>query len=222
MPYAKDVTRIALGEVGYREKRVNHTKFADEVKTLNWAQNQPWCHTFISWTFQKADARDIAPCTASCAAGVQWFKKQSRFSQTPHVGDIVYYGRLGGTHVELVVAVTESSIKTVGGNTTGNDEDGNYFNGDGVYEKWVPRNSSRIYGYGHPDYEVERKSPPVLKRGSKGAAVKVWQGVLIEQGFEVVADGVFGSSTEKATKEFQRLNEIKPDGVVGPITRSKV
>lgn len=223
MVYAKDVIRIANGEVGYREKRVNHTKYADEVAQLNWSQDQAWCHTFISWTFQKAEGRDIAPCTASCAAGVQWFKKQKRFSETPRVGSIVYYGRSGGTHVELVVGVTSTHIKTIGGNTTGNDEDGNYFNGDGVYEKSVPRNSGRIYGYGHPDYEVEKKSLPILKKGSKGNAVKDWQKVLVGLGYDdVKVDGLFGPVTVNATAHFQEAQDIEIDGIVGPITRSKV
>jgi len=222
MPYAKQVVRIAEGEVGYKEKGNNWTKYAAEVRQLNWAQNQPWCHTFISWVFQKAEARDIAPCTASCAAGVQWFKKQKRFSQTPHVGDIVYYGRNGGTHVELVVAVTDTQIKTVGGNTRGSLDEGNYANGDAVATKWVNRNESRIYGYGHPDYDPEPKGPPLLKKGSKGTAVKNWQKVLIGEGFELSVDGVFDAKTEKATKEFQKRHGIEVDGIVGPITRSKV
>lgn len=222
MVYAKDVIRIATGEVGYRERGSNWTKYADEVKQLSWAQNQPWCHTFISWLFQKAEARDLAPVTASCAAGVQWFKKQKRFNETPRAGSIVYYGPGGSVHVELVTEVNATHIRTIGGNTTGNDQDGNYFNGDGVYEKWVPRNSRRIYGYGHPDYEVEKKSPPILKLGSRGTAVKTWQKTLVDLGYEIEIDGIFGPLTVAATKDFQSKNGIEIDGIVGPITRSKV
>jgi len=32
-------------------------------------------------------------------------------------------------------------------------------------------------------------------------------------------DSIFGPKTEAMVKEFQRLNGIKPDGIVGPITR---
>lgn len=222
MVYAKDVVRIARGEIGYREKGNNWTKYAQEVKSLNWAQNQPWCHTFISWLFQKAEARSIAPVTASCAAGVQWFKKQKRFNKSPRVGSLVYYGPNGGTHVELVVEVHPDRIVTVGGNTSGS-LNGKYFNGDGVYEKSVARNSSRIYGYGHPDYEPEKKAPPLLRRGSTGSAVKTWQQTLNKVGnYGLDVDGIFGPLTEKATKDFQRKNDIDVDGIVGPITRSKV
>jgi hypothetical protein len=221
MAYTKDVIRIANGEIGYREKRTNHTKYADEVKQLNWAQDQPWCHTFISWLFQQADAKSIAPVTASCAVGVQWFKKQKRFNKTPLVGSIVYYGPHGGTHVELVVKVTSTHITTIGGNTGGSLE-GRYFNGDGVYEKEVPRNSSRIYGYGHPDYEPEKKSPRLLRKGMKGADVRNWQKTLNYLGYKIEDDGEFGTETHTATRDFQRSKDIEDDGIVGPATRAKV
>lgn len=221
MVYANQVVRIAEGEVGYRERKINNTKYADEVESLHWAQNQPWCHTFISWLFQKAEARDLGPVTASCAAGAAWFKKLRRFNQTPRVGSIVYYGPRGGTHVELVTEVTSTHIKTVGGNTSGS-LDGRYFNGDGVYEKWVDRNSSRIYGYGHPDYDQEKKGPRLLRRGCKGADVRKWQETLNGLGYELEVDGVFGTETHTATRDFQRKNNIEDDGIVGPITRSKV
>jgi len=225
MARASDVIRIANGEIGYRESGNNWTKYAKEVKALNWAQNQAWCHTFISWLFQKAEARDIAPVTASCAAGVQWFKKQKRYSNTPHVGDIVYYGPGGGTHAELVVEVHSDHIVTIGGNTMGSDKSGNYYNGNGVYRKEVPRRSSRIHGYGHPDYDAESKkpkSPPLLRRGSTGPAVKAWQKTLNKKGYSLDVDGIFGPLTEKATKDFQKKMKIDVDGIVGPITRSKV
>lgn len=163
MSTAKEVIAVARKEVGYREKVTkagsNYTKYADEVSSLRWAQNMAWCSTFISWVFQKAGAREIAPVTASCATGAAWFKKQKRLFQTPKVGDIVYYGTGGGTHVELVIQVTDDKIKTVGGNTSGSLS-GKYYNGDGVYEKVVDRDEDRIYGYGRPDYDPEPKVVP--------------------------------------------------------------
>lgn len=221
MVYARQVVKIAEGEVGYRESGVNHTKYADQVPQLNWAQNQPWCATFMSWLFRKAEAESIAPVTASCAAGVQWFKKLKRFDQTPRVGDWVFYGPGGGEHVELVVAVTSTQIQTIGGNTSGS-LNGRYYNGDGVYKKWVNRKNPRIYGYGHPDYDPEPKSAPLLRRGSTGSAVKEWQKTLNRLGYELEVDGIFGPLTEKATKDFQKMADIEDDGIVGPITRSKV
>ena len=57
-----------------------------------------------AWGTPTTRTRD--PRTAGCATGVAWFTQRGRLSQTPHVGDIVYYGPGGGTHVELVVGVS--------------------------------------------------------------------------------------------------------------------
>jgi peptidoglycan hydrolase-like protein with peptidoglycan-binding domain len=52
-----------------------------------------------------------------------------------------------------------------------------------------------------------------LRQGSKGDAVKKWQGIL-----GVKQDGVFGPGTAEATKKWQKERGIKADGVVGPAT----
>ncbi len=58
-----------------------------------------------------------------------------------------------------------------------------------------------------------------IKRGSKGDAVQRWQAFLLMNGHRIgLADGNFGKSTEDGTKEFQKKNSLKPDGVVGPKT----
>ena len=49
-----------------------------------------------------------------------------------------------------------------------------------------------------------------IKSGSKGNAVKVWQIIV-----GVYPDGVFGTKTERATKEFQRKHNLTVDGIVG-------
>lgn len=51
---------------------------------------------------------------------------------------------------------------------------------------------------------------PVLQKGSKGDAVKIWQIIV---GAE--ADGEFGSKTKSATTEFQRKHKLAQDGIVG-------
>lgn len=52
---------------------------------------------------------------------------------------------------------------------------------------------------------------PTVRRGSRGADVKLWQQVL-----GVKADGVFGQGTEAATERWQKARGLKADGVVGP------
>lgn len=57
----------------------------------------------------------------------------------------------------------------------------------------------------------------VLKKGSRGNEVKVLQGILHLQ-----QDGIFGPLTEEAVKEFQKLNSLKIDGIVGDATWEKL
>lgn len=59
----------------------------------------------------------------------------------------------------------------------------------------------------------------VLKKGSIGAEVEYLQQKLNSKLYPVgVVDGIFGSNTEKAVKEFQQENGLKADGIVGAET----
>jgi len=57
-----------------------------------------------------------------------------------------------------------------------------------------------------------------LRIGIKNDDVKKLQEALNKHGFNLSVDGDFGPKTEKAIKEFQTKNELKPDGIVGPKT----
>jgi putative peptidoglycan binding protein len=61
------------------------------------------------------------------------------------------------------------------------------------------------------------RAQPVIRKGSRGEAVKVWQRVL-----GLMDDGNFGRGTEAATKAWQSSHGLKPDGVVGPDTWATV
>lgn len=155
------VINAARGEIGYRERGTNDTKFNHWLGRIPGYPaggfGYPWCHSFVSWCLDQGGEAKAGPRTAGCEVGVSWFRARGRYGRTPHVGDLVYYGAGGGTHVELVVAVTSSTITTIGGNTSGS-LGGAYFNGNGVYRKVVSRSSSRIHGYGRPVYSTP--SPP--------------------------------------------------------------
>lgn len=60
--------------------------------------------------------------------------------------------------------------------------------------------------------------PPMLKKGSKGEAVKGLQNALRQRGQHVDVDGVFGPATENAIRQFQRDASLADDGIVGPDT----
>ncbi len=60
---------------------------------------------------------------------------------------------------------------------------------------------------------------PTLRNGSRGVYVKYLQQKLTSKLYPLGADdGIFGTATEQAVREFQRENELSPDGIVGPLT----
>lgn len=59
---------------------------------------------------------------------------------------------------------------------------------------------------------------PTLKKGDTGDAVTYLQTLLGDVGETLTADGKFGTKTEKAVMDFQRLYGLTVDGVVGPAT----
>ncbi len=54
---------------------------------------------------------------------------------------------------------------------------------------------------------------PTLRRGARGDLVR-----LIQEKLRIDVDGAFGPATEAALRQFQRLNGLVPDGIVGPRT----
>ncbi len=66
---------------------------------------------------------------------------------------------------------------------------------------------------------VSASSSSVLKRGSQGSTVRTLQTRLKEWGYyKGSVDGVYGSATEAAVKQFQKKNGLAVDGIAGPAT----
>lgn len=66
-------------------------------------------------------------------------------------------------------------------------------------------------------YDDER----LIRRGSRGLAVRLIQQSLLAQGYALPrfgSDGIFGLETEGAVRQFQTNHRIKIDGIVGPET----
>lgn len=76
------------------------------------------------------------------------------------------------------------------------------------------------------DTFIQSEKPPVavpiLRRGSKGLQTMYLQQDLIYLGYDLTADGMFGSMTESALKQFQTDSNIKPDGIYGEQSRAKM
>jgi hypothetical protein len=58
----------------------------------------------------------------------------------------------------------------------------------------------------------------LLKRGSKGEFVSLLQEMLCHVLYPISIDGRFGPETEKSVLEFQRLHQLKQDGMAGTKT----
>jgi hypothetical protein len=53
-----------------------------------------------------------------------------------------------------------------------------------------------------------------IKMGSKGELVKIWQALLIKEGFSLKADGIFGPRTHAATIGLQKRLNLPETGIV--------
>lgn len=59
---------------------------------------------------------------------------------------------------------------------------------------------------------------PLLRNGSRGNFVYLLQFILTSYGYNIAIDGIFGSGTENAVRNFQTKNSISSDGIVGNTT----
>ena len=165
---------LLRSQAGYHEGRDangnwnNHQKYSPAVPGLEWSQNQPWCHTFASWGADELGDRAALPITASCEAGVTWFKRRERWTDYPVLGGLFYMGPGGGSHVGVVYAYDADSIFTVEGNTNS----GGSYQGDGVYLRVRPRRGpGSPYGYGAPLFSEKTVSADPALGGTKEASV---------------------------------------------------
>lgn len=62
------------------------------------------------------------------------------------------------------------------------------------------------------------KPTSTIRKGSRGEAVKWIQFELIESGYKLTIDGIFGKTTLKYVKKFQQSSKLVVDGIVGTKT----
>mgnify|MGYP002512385912 CR=1 FL=1 len=228
--YAKDVVKIAQGEIGVKESPANSNmqKYGKEYG----ANGTAWCCQFVWWVFKHAGASELfygGKKTAYCPTLMNYYKKQGQFfTKDFKAGDIIFFDFNGNNqpdHVGIVERVSGSTVYTIEGNTsTTNDA-----NGGQVMRR--TRTKSTIIGVGRPDYIQEETKETVevtvemLKKGSKSDNVKALQILLIGYGFdcgEYGADGDFGSATDEAVCKYQKAKGLTVDGIVGEKTWGKL
>jgi uncharacterized protein (TIGR02594 family) len=220
----------ARKHIGYRETGDNDTIFNRWFGPIPsypaGGYGFPWCQSFLSYCLAHSGNAAAGPRTAGCSAGVAWFKSHGSWHSDPKVGDFVYYGAGGGTHVELVVGVGPGTIRTIGGNTSGTLA-GAYFNGNGVYEKTVKR-SSAIYGFGRPAYG-SKKLPS--RTGAAGGVAPITSIRSVKQQQQAVnglgykprleVDGHWGPKTAKGVRWLQKKVGAAVDGQWGQETEAR-
>jgi len=184
---------------------------------------------------------------AGCRYSRQYYNSHDQLHTTPNTGDqIFFYSKDKETiaHTGLVYKVDKQYVYTVEGNTSGSS--GIVANGGGVFTKRYMLTNSRIAGYGRPNYG-EGSNPPTkvatpvkaektsntesvvynmntLRIGDEGTQVEVLQWLLIHKTefSPGKRDGIFGTKTLTAVRQYQQANGLTVDGIVGKNTWKKL
>ena len=182
---ADKVIQIALGEVGYLEKKdgnnlydktanagdKNYTKYGKEMHEIYPSvMDYPayWCDAFADWCFYKAYGVTTAKSLLGgnfndyTVASAEMYKKKNALDTTPKIGAQVFFTKNGQTsgcyHTGIVYAVDGTYFYTVEGNTSG--ANGVVRNGGGVAKKQyaISAYKGKVL-FGHPRYDTVTTVP---------------------------------------------------------------
>ena len=144
--------------VGYTEGKNNYNKFAADLDKINYydpqkKQNVAWCSIFITDGFVSVFGADLARkmlyqpkknnYSASCSYQYDYYKKNNAVSKTPAKGYQIFFGK-NCNHTGIVYKVDSKKVYTIEGNKA-----------DSVKKCSYNIDSTKIYGYGIPDYTVD-------------------------------------------------------------------
>lgn len=200
----RKVIDIALGEVGYLEKKTNsqldsktanagsnnYTKYARDLNALNFyngnKQGVAWCDQFVDWCIVQAFGKDVAleitfqpkkassNCGAGCKYSRQYYEQNGYLFKTPEIGDQIFF--YNSSKSVSHTGLVYDVDKTYVYTVEGNTSgaSGVVANGGGVCKKKYKLNYNRIAGYGRPNYGM--KYTASFKVLSKGD-----EGLAVEQ-----------------------------------------
>ena len=219
---------IAESYLGYHEGANNKTIFGDTMHAIqprNMDANAAWCDAFVDFVILKtcehfgkgAETARMVLCgdfDDYTYNSVALYKKAGRWSNTAHRGDQIFFG--GSGHTGIVTSVSGGTVHTIEGNKADEVRRGSY-----------SVNSPSIIGYGRPRYElidgkVTAEDMPLIKKGSKGDAVRKLQEMLNAKGYKLNVDSDFGPATDAAVRAYQKANHLEVDGEVGQNTWSSL
>ncbi|WP_290771034.1 D-Ala-D-Ala carboxypeptidase family metallohydrolase [Anaerofustis sp.] len=147
---------------------------------------------------------------------VSYNKKIGGASESYHTKGRAFDIFIQGINVKTIAKYAESiGIKGIGCYPNANfvhiDSRGNKF----YYYYSNSYRSVKTFG-GNPAYY------PIISRGSRGNYVKKAQNRLIKKGYKIASDGIFGTATYNATKNFQKKSNLTADGIIGKATWKKL
>lgn len=146
--------------------------------------------------------------------------------------DVALYRRLGHDKVGQAIAEAIVNGKAVENTTTVKNEEiikpvqAPVSNTD----DWVARLQAECNNQGFSNQKVDGipgantlKGCPTLKKGASGNITKLLQEKLVTLGYSTNGvDGIFGSGTYSAVREFQKTRGLSADGIVGQNTWRKL
>lgn len=196
-----------------------------------------YCDITVSAAFIKCGAVDLIGGTeCGVEEHIDLFKRKGIWQEdgtiTPKPGFIICYNWGDATqpndgwadHIGIVELVNAKNrtLTVIEGNMSGGV----------VGRRTIPIGWGYIRGYACPKYadvsatEIDKnENEDYLSKGDTGAAVKTMQVMLIAVGYPCGssgADGDFGTSTEKALKNYQKDHKLKSDGCYGTKTKASL
>ena len=196
-----------------------------KIQPRNMDANAPWCDAFVDFVilqmcrhfgFMETTARKVlcGDFDDYTYNSVALYKKAGRWSNTAHRGDQIFFG--GSGHTGMVESVNGGTVHTIEGNKADEVRRGSY-----------SVNSPSIIGYGRPRYDlitgkITAADMPLIKKGSKGDAVRKLQEMLNAKGYKLNVDSDFGPATDAAVRAYQKANHLEVDGEVGQNTWSSL
>jgi len=177
------VIKIALGEVGYLEKRDdtdldsktgnagknNYTKYARDLDAIEGyfngrKQGQYWCATFPNWCLVQAYGAELAKdmtyqpdnsLGASCTYAAGYYKEAGRFYKSnPEIGDQIFFQTSKGELYHTGFVYAVTVDRVYTVEGNTSGASGVVDNGGGVFTKSYPRSYEKIAGYGRPAYSL--------------------------------------------------------------------
>lgn len=236
---ASKVVAVALGEVGYLEKKSNdyldaktanagsgnYTKYARDLDAISGFYNGkkngfPWCDVFFDWcvvqVYGVSGAKKVmnhGTCGAGCPFSADYYRAMGRFGTTPRVGAQIFFGTSGDeTHTGIVYDFDNSYVYTVEGNTS--SAAGVVANGGAVCKKRYARSYYKIVGYGYPNYDADSDAENTHTNTNTNTTTSANTAANAEkEGFEVAKTYRNGSTPETVyadTGKKKKIGSLNP------------